>query len=196
MNDLELSKELNSLWIFYSFFGYHFFCQSVEDKKIYIQFLKHPIPVNMSSHFIATASNSFDLSDESPVHCGRPFETSVFGNLSEESLEPRVRPFETLDGFERGEPAPRSETRTNKEFYNYVKRYTKDQKISFKRSPAVTTATKSCLKTWFNIESLTKKQTESAKNFAKKVPYWYISSKNDERLFRSHSGMYQTLLII
>ena len=153
----------------------------------------------MSSRFIATTSNSFDLSsEESPVHRGRPFETSVFGdlsdespvhrgrpfetrgcpfetpvfgNLSEESLDPRVCPFETLDGFERGEPAPRPEERTNKEFYKHVKGYTKDQKISFKRSPALTAATKSCLKNWFNIESLTKKQTEFAENFAKKVPY-------------------------
>ena len=130
------------------------------------------------------------MSNKSPPHHGCPFEIPGFLSESEESPIPRDRPLETLDGFERGEPAPRSEDQTNKEFYKFVRRFTKESKIKFQRSPALISATKSCLKMWFNIDSLTKKQLDYCESFAKQVPYWYKGARNEERLLRAHLCKY------
>ena len=49
---------------------------------------------------------------------------------------------------------------------------------------------------WFNTDALTKKQMVYCENFAKQVPYWYKSARNDVRLFHAHSCKYLYELVL
>ena len=178
----------NDFYLFLTFFRQIVEAMIFGFNSYYLHFL---ILINiMFSLFIATASTSFDFerSNHDPMATHEP--------MSDKSPVLRGSPFETLVGHERGAPAPRSEDRTNKVFYKFVKRHTKESKIKFQRSPALISATKFCLKMWFNTDALTKKQMVYCENFAKQVPYWYKSARNDVRLFHAHSCKYLYELVL
>ena len=150
----------------------------------------------MSSRVLANASTSFDfersnhepnVSVQSPGPRVRPFEADQEATFTGKSPVPCDRPFE---GNEQERGAEGDVKKTNVEFYHYVKRYVKLNKIPFQRSPKLISAVKECLKTWFKADSLTRQQKLYAENFAIKVPYWYKKAKSDKQLFRLHEGMY------
>ena len=85
---------------------------------------------------------------------------------------------------------------TNIDFFKFVKSHTKSIKIPFVRSKKLTEEVKNCIKLWFNIDSLTKKQEEFADLFAKHVPYWLKSAKHVEsRMFSTHSGKHKSIIL-
>ena len=149
----------------------------------------------MSSRFLATASTSFDVERTNHVpniSLSRGPRVCPLGadnddaNISVESPILRDSPFEAN---QREQGAGGDVSKTNIQFYKFVRRYTKSNKIPFQRGPKLDVAISDCLKSWCKVESLTKQQKNFVENFAKKVPYWYKSAKSDDRLFRQHAGM-------
>ena len=88
-----------------------------------------------------------------------------------------------------GDAAPKVKT-TNWEFYESVRKYTKTHQVKFQVGKKLTSAVKECLKLWFRIETLTKKQQAFSETFAKQVPVWYNKAKNEARLYAGHSCKY------
>ena len=91
-----------------------------------------------------------------------------------------------------GDAAPKVKT-TNWEFYESVRKYTKTHQVKFQVGKKLTSAVKECLKLWFRIETLTKKQQAFSETFAKQVPVWYNKAKNEARLYAGHSCKYLSI---
>ena len=158
---------------------------SVEDVSVENDSIEN---VSIANDSIANES----IANESIVNDSIGNDTNQSMDLDESTEQMDVNSKVKNPVLNHGDAAPKVKT-TNWEFYESVRKYTKTHQVKFQVGKKLTSAVKECLKLWFRIETLTKKQQVFSETFAKKVPVWYNKAKNEARLYAGHSCKYLSI---